>query len=153
MKILPLTAALALLLAACASPEFLGTPMQEERYITSAPDSSRTITLKKAMVFYDSAMEISQGLMLPDGDYTMCGYDAHYEYFESTYMLERRKIHDMQVRDQWLFKGGIAFAKNPNNPVRAAAYVSGSEPGQKGLTWALGTSFFKKENKEWKKNF
>ncbi len=121
--------------------------------MTSAPDSSRKITLSKAMFFYDSDVEISQGLYLPDGDYTMCGYDTEYEYFESTYMLERRKIHDMQVRDQWLFKGGIAFAKNPANPVQAAAYVSGSEPGQKGLTWALGSSFFKKQNKEWKKNF
>jgi|GEM_PF-3777365 len=142
-----------LILSACMSAQYLGSEIQEERSMSLDYNASKTITLKKEMIFLNSRIEATEGVYLPPATYTCIGQDEDYIYFECPFMLERRRFHNAELKDQWMFKGGIALAKDPDHPVQAAVFVNGYTSEQKGLTWILGDIFLRKKGKLWTKNY
>lgn len=135
--------------SSCASPEFLGKPVEMVRSIEPAPDASRTVTVKKNSIYIDNQSDPTECVIMPEGTYTFAGYDAEFDYYESAYMMERRKLRDLSVTKQWMFRGGIALARSKDNPIQAAVYTNGNDPREKGITWVLGSAFTKKEGKLW----
>ncbi len=136
-----------------ALPPLVSPVASETRSVTTVSDSSKTLTVKGGMVFYDG-LAASHGIRFPPGTYVLEAEDASYWYLRAPAPLEIRTFQSGHVTDSHTAPGGIMMGKSRVNTVilPAAGYVDG-DGGSKLLVWKLGGEFVKLRGQEWSQSF
>lgn len=120
----------------------------ENRTVTPATSTSRTLTIIEPMVLANSRdiRENGKGVRLPSGAYKLEAEDAQYYYFRAPVHLEYRVIIQ-GATDQRFIPGGVALSKRSFAP--GATYADFDVPGVRQITRMLGTEFLLEEGRRW----
>jgi hypothetical protein len=143
------------ILSACAS--LLSSPssaLPEMRPVVAAADSTKTLTVKEGMVFYDSDLTPTRAMWFPPGTYALEAEDDAYRYMRAPSPVEMRVLDGIHVRSTKSAPGGIMIAKTKlrtrANP--AAGYID-AEIGEKRIVWPMGAEFLHWQWIQWQKSF
>jgi hypothetical protein len=120
--------AIAFLATACGALGPIASPIaREERTVTAATDTTKTLTVKDGMVFYDRVVDPSHGIRLPPGKYTLEAQDASYWYLRAPAPLETREFKSGKVSESHSALGGIMIGKSMVKTLvlPAAGYADG----------------------------
>lgn len=134
-------------------PPIANPVASETRSVTVISDSTKTLTVKDGMVFYD-ATAASHGIRFPPGTYALEAEDASYWYLRAPAPLEMRTFESGHVAESHTASGGIMLGKSLAKTVilPAAGYVD-AEGGNKLLLWKLGGEFMRLQGHQWSKSF
>lgn len=123
----------------------------ERRNVHLEQDTSKTITVTEAMVWYDASPP-AHGLRFPAGIYVLEAQDDEYWYMRSGVPLEFKEFRKGGKVDSRNLPGGIMIGKYSFRAVPAAGYIDG-EGSTRILIWKLGSEFMGREGRGWKKSF
>jgi hypothetical protein len=148
------SAGLALAVFLSGSCEAQLSPVEATRVVvTPVAQSSKTLTLNEAMVFFDQGGFLSpnRGLRLREGTYILEAEDDDYLYYKAPQQIEYRVFRDGKVVDGRFLPGGIYLSKSLSILNPAGAYLAVDDT-HKTLMWKLGTEFLHFEGSKWKRD-